>query len=456
MYLDIVGLLPTTEEYTRFMSNPEANKRDLLVDELLERPEFVEMWVMKWAELLQIRTTNDVKRKGALMYYDWLKERVGNNMPVDQMVRELLSASGGSFTNPATNYYDGERNTLKIAENVAQVFMGMRIQCAQCHNHPFDRWTLDDYYSFAAFFAQIGNKQAEDPREHIVFDRASGDVKHPVTGQVMAPKFLGGPTPDIAGRDRRVVLADWLASPENPYFATNLANIVWAHFFGRGIIQEVDDVRVTNPPVNPELLGELGKRFTESHYDFKKLVHDICTSRTYQLSSQINESNAGDERNFSHSLVRRLRAEVLLDVITQVTDTKNKFPALPLGARAVEVPDGNTTTYFLTTFGRATRETVCSCAVKMEPNLSQALHLLNGDTVTNRIREGKLIDRRFADKKSTEDIIDELYVRTLTRRPTADESSALSAALNESADKKKQVEDVFWALLNSREFSFNH
>jgi Protein of unknown function (DUF1549)/Protein of unknown function (DUF1553) len=456
VYLDIVGLLPTTEEYTRFMSNPEANKRDLLVDELLERPEFVEMWVMKWAELLQIRTTNDVKRKGALMYYDWLKERVGNNMPVDQMVRELLSASGGSFTNPATNYYDGERNTLKIAENVAQVFMGMRIQCAQCHNHPFDRWTLDDYYSFAAFFAQIGNKQAEDPREHIVFDRGNGDVKHPVTGQVMTPKFLGGPTPDIAGRDRRVVLAEWLASPENPYFATNLANIVWAHFFGRGIIQEVDDVRVTNPPVNPELLGELGKRFTESHYDFKKLVHDICTSRTYQLSSQTNESNAGDERNFSHSLVRRLRAEVLLDVITQVTDTKNKFPALPLGARAVEVPDGNTTTYFLTTFGRATRETVCSCAVKMEPNLSQALHLLNGDTVTNRIREGKLIDRRFADKKSNNDIIDELYVRTLTRRPTAEESSALSAALDESTDKKKQVEDVFWALLNSREFSFNH
>ena len=272
----------------------------------------------------------------------------------------------------------------------------------------------------------------------------------------MAPKFLGGPTPDIAGRDRRVVLADWLASPENPYFATNLANIVWAHFFGRGIIQEVDDVRVTNPPVNPELLGELGKRFTESHYDFKNLVHDICTSRTYQLSSQTNESNAGDERNFSHSLVRRLRAEMLLDVITEVTDTKNKFSALPLGARAVEVPDGNTTNYFLTTFGRATREKVCACAVKMEPNLSQALHLLNGDTVTNRIREGKLIDRRFADKKPTGDIIDELYLRTLTRRPTAEESSALSAALDESTDKKKQVEDVFWALLNSREFSFNH
>jgi hypothetical protein len=272
----------------------------------------------------------------------------------------------------------------------------------------------------------------------------------------MPPKFLGGARPDIANRDRRTVLADWLASPENPYFATNLSNIVWAHFFGRGIVQEVDDVRITNPPVNAELLAELGKRFTDSHYDFKKLVRDICTSRTYQLSSQTNESNASDERNFSHSLVRRLRAEVLLDVITQATDTKNKFPALPLGARAVEVPDGNTTTYFLTTFGRATRETVCSCAVKMEPNLSQALHLLNGDTVTNRIREGKLIDVRLADKKSPADIIDELYVRTLTRRPTHEEAISLAATLESSMDKKKQVEDVFWALLNSREFSFNH
>ena len=250
-------------------------------------------------------------------------------------------------------------------------------------------------------------------------------MKHPVGGRVMPPKFLGGATPKLEGRDRRAVLADWLASPENPYFATNLANIVWAHFFGRGIIHEVDDVRVSNPPANAELLAELGKRFTDSHYDFKQLVRDICNSRTYQLSSVTNESNAGDERNFSHSAVRRLRAEVLLDVISQVTETKNKFPALPLGARAVQVADGSTTTYFLTTFGRATRENVCSCAVKMEPNLSQALHLLNGDTVQNRIRDGKLIDRRLQEQKPLEDIVDELYLRTLSRRPTEDERSDL-------------------------------
>jgi hypothetical protein len=456
-YLDLIGLVPTAEEYQRFTSSTAPGKREQLIDELLARPEFVDMWVMKWAELLEIRTTNELNRKAALLYFDWLKSKITSNVPVDQMIRELLSSTGSSFTSPAVNYYVTERNPQKITENVAQVFMGMRIQCAQCHNHPFDRWTLDDYYGFASFFAQIGDKQGEDPRERIVFNRGGGDVKHPVTGKALPPKFLGGPAPEIGSRDRREVLAEWLASPQNPYFATNLANIVWAHFFGRGIIHEVDDVRVSNPPANPELLAELGKRFTDSHYDFKQLVRDICMSRTYQLASETNDSNAGDERNFSHSSVRRIRAEVLLDVISEATETKNKFPGMPLGARAVQVPDGNTTNYFLTTFGRSTRESVCECAVRMEPNLSQALHLLNGDTVQNRIREGKLIERRLAEKKSPEEILDELYVRTLTRHPTDEERSALSAALAGDANQQKQqLEDVYWALLNSREFLFNH
>src|SRR5947199_267531 len=266
--------------------------------------------------------------------------------------------------------------------------MGMRIQCAQCHNHPFDRWTQDDYYSFAAFFSQIGRKGTDDPREIIVFNSGGGEVAHPVTKQPMKPKFLGGDAPDVAGKDRRQVLAKWLASPENPYFATNLANIVWAHFFGQGIIEQVDDVRISNPASNPELLQELGKKFTEYKYDFKKLVRDICTSRTYQLATPPNESNQGDTRNFSRGAIRRIRAETLLDCISQVTETKNKFPGLPLGARAVQIADGGVSTYFLTTFGRATRETVCSCEVKLQPTLSQSLHLLNGDTTTQKIEAG--------------------------------------------------------------------
>jgi hypothetical protein len=456
-YLDIVGVIPTLEEYQRFIKDKDPKKRDKLVDELLGRKEFVELWVMKWAELLQIRTVpNRVSYKSMLRYYNWLKERISDNMPMDQMVQELLSANGGTFANAATNYYQNETNTLKISENVAQVFMGMRIQCTQCHNHPFDRWTMDDYYSFAAFFSQIGRKRGEDPRETIFFNQGSGDVRHPVGNRVMQPKFLGGVVPDVKGKDRREVLAKWLASPENPYFARNLANIVWTHFLGSGIINEVDDVRVSNPAVNPELLDELAKRFTSYQYDFKKLVRDICTSRTYQLSTRTNDTNSSDDRNFSHASLRRLRAEVLLDTISQITETKNKFPGLPLGARAVQIANGNTSTYFLTTFGRAKRETVCSCEVKMEPNLSQALHLLNGDTVNQKIQQGKLIDRWLSEGKSAPEVLDELYIRTLTRKPTQKEFSSLSEILASEKEHKPVLEDIFWALLNSREFLFNH
>jgi hypothetical protein len=455
-YLDICGVLPTVEEYDRFMASAEADKRDKLVDELLSRKEFVEVWVMKWAELLQIRTTNQIAYKPMLRYFNWVQDKIARNVPMDQMVSELLGASGGTFQNAATNYYQSESNPLKVAENVAQVFMGMRIQCAQCHNHPFDRWTMDDYYSFSAFFSQIGRKRGEDPREQIIYNRGSGEVNHLVGNVRMAPKFLGGEQPDVKGKDRRVVMANWLASPENPYFATNLANLVWAHFFGKGIIDQVDDVRVSNPAVNKELLDTLGQKFTEYNYDFKKLVRDICTSRVYQHTTATNETNAKDSTNFSHASLRRMRAEVLLDSITQVTDTKNKFQGLPLGARAVQVANGNTSTYFLTAFGRAKRETVCSCEVTMEPNLSQALHLLNGDTVNNKITQGNLIGRRITEGKTPQDILTELYVRCLTRKPTDREMAGLQEVLATEQDQKRILEDVFWAVMNSREFVFNH
>ncbi|MFL5242213.1 MAG: DUF1549 and DUF1553 domain-containing protein [Gemmataceae bacterium] len=456
VYVDIIGLLPTTDEYKRFMESKAPNKRELLVDELLGRKEFVELWVLKWAELLQIRSSQQVSYKAMLLYYEWLQEKIAKNVPMDQMVQELLAAKGGTFKNPATNYYQNETDTLKTAENVAQVFMGMRIQCAQCHNHPFDRWKMDDYYGFAAFFSQIGRKPADDPREIVVFNSGGGEVAHPIGGRVMKPKFLGGVEPDCAGKDRREVLAKWLASADNPYFATNLANMVWAHFFGMGIIHEVDDVRVSNPASNPELLAELGKKFTEYRYDFKKLVRDICTSRTYQLATQPNESNAGDTRNFARANVRRIRAETFLDCISEVTETKNKFPGLPLGARAVQIADGTTSTYFLTTFGRAKRESVCSCEVKLEPTLSQSLHLLNGDTTTQKIQQGDLLGKRLAAKKTPPEIIEELYVRSLARKPLPKEMETLQAQLATEPDKKKGLEDVFWALLNSREFLFNH
>ena len=332
------------------MASTDPKKRSKWIDELLERKEFSEIWVSKWAELLQVRTdpNKNVSQKAMFLYYNWLVEKLSQNMPMDQMVQELLGASGGTFKNPATNFYQITNETLPLTENIAQIFMGTRIQCAQCHNHPFDRWTQNDYYGFAAFFSQIGRKGGEDYRETIVFNSGGGEVNHPVGGRVMAPKFLGGEAPDVRGKDRRVVLAKWLASPQNPWFATSFANRVWAHFLGVGIVEQVDDFRVSNPASNPELLEALGKRFTDTKYDLKQLVRDICNSRTYQRATQVNQSNASDQRNFAHALVRRIKAETLLDTISAATDTKDKFDGLPFGARAVQIADGQRSTYFLT------------------------------------------------------------------------------------------------------------
>lgn len=463
VFIDIIGRLPELTEREQFLADTNPKKREALVDELISRKEFSEIWVMKWAELLQIRTFNNggqqVSYKAALGYYNWLRDRIAGNVPFNDVVRELLSSEGGTFSSPPTNFFQIEQDVLKLTENVAQVFMGTRIQCAQCHNHPFDRWTVDDYYSFASFFAQVKRKNAEDPRERVIFD-GGGEVQHLVTKQNAKPKFLGTETPDNFGKQsRRAAMANWLTSDENPWFARNVSNIVWSHFFGVGITDPVDDVRISNPPANPELLDALASKFVEYDYDVRRLVRDICTSRTYQLSSSTNETNETDTRNFSRTIVRRIRAEVLLDCISQATRTPNKFKGLPLGSNAVQIADGNTSNYFLTTFGRATRATVCSCEVTMEPNLSQALHLLNGDATHNRIRKGKIVVSKFDEKKSPEEIIRHLYLRTVTREPTPDEMSKLMSVVTEGKDdneKKQILNDIFWALLNSKEFIFNH
>ncbi len=456
VFIDIAASTPSSAEVLAFAADTNPDKRAVLIDQLLERKEFVEMWVMKWSELLQIRSNPQVSYKATLLYYNWLQQQISDNVPVDAMVRQLLGAEGGTFTNAATNYYQNEQDTLKVAENVAQVFLGTRIQCAQCHNHPFDRWTMSDYYQFAAFFSQVGRKPGTDPREQIIFNRGSGEINHPVSKQVMPPKFLGGDTPDVTGKDRRVVMAEWLASKENHMFSQNLANIVWAHFFGRGIVNEVDDVRISNPPSNPQLIAELGKKFGEYDFDFKKIVRDICNSRTYQLSTQTNPTNESDVVNFSHAQLRRIRAEVMLDVISAITETDNKFRGLPMGARAVQIADGNTTNYFLTTFGRAQRETVCSCEVKMEPNLSQALHLLNGETVHDKILQGKVIDKLLAAGKTPAEVLDELYLRCFARLPSDADRQAMEQELALTEDKAAVLVDIFWSLLNGREFVFNH
>jgi hypothetical protein len=456
VYIDLIGLLPTPAEREQFLTSTDPKKREKLVDSLLERVEFQDIWVMKWAEVLQIRTINGISQKGLQLYDKWLRDKIRGGATIDQVVRGVLPAVGGTFENPAVNYFQTETSPQLLAENVSQVFLGTRIQCAQCHNHPFDRWTMDDYYGFAAFFSQVGYKTAQDPRELTVFNSGAGEMRHPVGDRLVKPKFLGGVTPGLKeGTDYRVALADWLAGPQNAAFARNVGNIVWAHFFGKGIVDPVDDVRVSNPPSNPELLEALGKKASEYRFDVKKLARDICLSRTYQLSTARNATNELDERNFSRQTVRRMRAEVLLDCITQVTETTNRFSGVQPGGRAVHLPDGRTPNYFLTTFGRSTRATACTCEVKVNPTLSQALHLLNGETTGGKIAEGKVVERLLAERKEPTAVADELYVRCLGRKPTATEAAKISQRLAGNENKQQALDDLFWALLNTNEFIFN-
>jgi hypothetical protein len=456
--IDLIGLLPTPEERQAFVVDSSPDKRSRLIDQLLDREEFLDIWSMKWAEMLQIRSTNGISPKGLRLYDQWLRERVHAGVTIDKIIAELLPANGGTFENPATSYYQTETTPQLLAENVAQAFLGTRIQCAQCHNHPFDRWTMDDYYGFAAFFSQVGYKQAQDPREITIFNAGTGELAHPIAGRPITLKALGGDVPRLdPGEDHRHALAEWLTSPENAKFPRHLSNLVWAHLFGAGIVEPVDDVRVSNPPSNPELLQALGEKLVEYQFDIRPLVRDICNSRTYQLATTRNDSNAWDERNFSHSRIRRLRAEVLLDCINQVTESTDAFRGLPEGSRAVLIPDGQTPNYFLSTFGRSDRATPCTCEVaKTSPTLSQALHLLNGETTSGKIAEGQVVKTLLASDADPMSVARSLYERCLCRLPTPEEASAIQKRLSASKDLESSLFDLFWALLNSNEFVFNH
>lgn len=456
-YIDITGTLPTAEEVKHFIANKEQSKRAAKIDELLGRKEFVDLWALKWSDLLQVRTDNNNQGsyKAVLSYYNWIRDRLARNVPMNEVARELIAASGSNFENPAANFYQLETDPLKLAEDTAQAFFGTRIQCAQCHNHPFDRWTMADYRGFVSFFTQVGRKNGEDPRERIIFNSGGGDARHPVTNAVVPPRFLGEDAPEMKGKDRRQVLADWVASPKNPFFPRHIANLVWAQYMGRGIVEPVDDSRLSNPPSNPELLDALAAKLVEYNYDLRKTVRDVCNSATYQRTTRVNDSNQLDERNFAHATVRRMRAEVMLDAITQVTETKDKYRGLPLGARSVEIADGKTSNYFLTTFGRADRETICS-REQVGPTLSQALHMLNGDTVENKISSGGVVQKLMKANMTPREIASELYMRCFGRAPTEQELRKLEEHWGVTEEQPKVYTDIFWALMNAKEFMFNH
>ncbi len=354
---------------------------------------------------------------------------------------------------PASNY-----DPKQVAQDFCQVLTGVRIQCAQCHNHPFDRWTQDDYYSFESFFTGLRRKAAADQREvYVNNDNGAAPAKHLLDGRSMPPKFLGGAMPDCKGKDPRVELANWLTAPENPLFRNNMANRIWDHFFGRGIVEPIDDFRISNPPSNRELLDELGKRLADSKFDLKALIRDICASRTYQLSPSVNKSNKEDDSQFSHATMRRLRADVFLDALSQATENATKFSNYPKGERALQIYEGGrrTGSYFLKTFGLATRETVCACETRSEPTFAQALHLINGDTIQSKLAQSTVVENLIAEKKKPSEIIDEMYVRALCRKPSVEESKTMLELIGENP-ARKAYDDIFWALLNSTEFAFNH
>jgi hypothetical protein len=464
-YLDACGLLPTPAEATKFLADQAPDKRARLIDQLLERPEFGDFWALKWSDVLR-SNRKTIQVKGVHAFQLWLRDHMARNTPLDVVIRELLTATGNTFANPPANYYRIAKDPTGLAETTAQLFFGVRMQCAKCHNHPFEAITQDDYYSTAAWFARVKTKKdavnpgkaATDPVAEVVFAGRDGEVTQPRSGQVMAPKFLKGAAPTIpAGKDRREVFAEWLTGPDNPYFAKSVVNRVWYHLMGKGIVDPVDDFRDSNPPSNDELLDALSKDFVAHKFDLKHVVRTILNSRTYQLSAEPNETNKDDAKYFSHAVTKLLSAEQLLDALCDVTAVPEKFAGLPLGTRAIQLPDGEVNHPFLKTFGQPARELACECERESDSNLAQALQLINGPTINDKLRNpNNRLGKLLAEKKGEKEVLDALYLAALSRPATDAERGPALSHVARGRDKRKAWEDVLWAILNTREFLFRH
>jgi hypothetical protein len=470
-YLDLLGKLPTPDEAKAFLADQSTDKRAKLVDELLDRPEYAEFWALKWSDLLR-NEERTIDRKGVAAFHEWIRTAIADNMPLDEFVRDLVSARGSTYENPPANYYRANRDPVTRGEATAELFLGVRLQCAKCHNHPFDRWTQDDYYNWADVFAGVDYKIIENKRtdtndshefvgEQIVLENKTGAVDDPRPGHTPKPKLLGAAM--ISGdQDRLDVLAQWITSPSNPFFARMQVNRIWFNLMGRGIVDPVDDFRATNPPSHPELLDALAKDFVDHHYDVRYMIRLIMASRAYALSSQPNDTNADDEINYSHVIPRRLTAEQLLDAEHDVMGVPAQFAGYDKPMRAIEIPGVRVSPrvarptqadQFLVTFGKPPRLLVCECERSSETTLGQAFQLISGPETSKMLttkdnRLGKLIEAGESD----EQIIEELYWAALTRPPTDVESKALVDHVKHSRDRRAGLEDVAWALLNAKEF----
>ncbi|HEY2784854.1 MAG TPA: DUF1553 domain-containing protein [Fimbriiglobus sp.] len=456
-YLDATGRLPTSAEAKSFEADTAATKRARLVDHLLTLPEFADFWALKWEDVLR-SSRKTVQLKGSVGLQSWLRDRFDRNVPFDRTVRDILTASGNTSANPPANYYRIAKDPQSLGETTAQLFLGVRMQCAKCHNHPFERWTQDDYYGLAAWFARVNRKPLGTRATEVVYVARTGDVSQPRSGRVMMPHFPGAGDADVPpGEDRRATLAAWLTSPGNPFFAKSVANRVWFHLMGRGIVDPVDDFRDSNPASNDDLLAALATDFESSGFDLKHLVATIMKSRTYQLSAVPNESNADDAKYFSHAVTKLLTAEQLLDAVCDVTGVPEKFAGLPAGTRAVQLPDGEVNNPFLKTFGQPAREIPCECERESDGNLGQALQLINGPTVNEKVRApNNRLGPLLKAKTSDADILADLYFAALSRPPLPEESKAALAHIAKNKDRRKAWEDVLWAVINTREFLFRH
>jgi hypothetical protein len=454
-YLDLTGMPPSPEEATRFLDSTLPNKRTRLVDDLLGSPAYVDLWSYRLGDLLR-NTRRSLGPKGNRLFHTWLREQVAANRPWDQLVRDLLTSRGSLWDVGPANFYGTASGPAEWAEVTSQEFLGVRIQCARCHDHPFDRWSQTDYYRLAAFFARMEVKSGGERGDPVVVLRAKGEVQHPKTGAVVPPGALDGKL-ERRQADRRADLAVWLTSRENPWFARSIANRVWKHLMGRGLVHPVDDMRATNPPSNEAALAALTEHLIRSDFDLKALIRLIATSQVYQASSATTAGTRFDETQFSHHTVHRLTAEQLLDSLVVATGVTEKFAGAPDGTRAAQLADTSVPSYLLDLFGRPARTSVCECEREDEANLAQVLHLMNGDSINEKINapDGRLA-RLLRSSKPDRDVVTELFLAVLVRRPSEKELSGALQALSRSGPRKEVMADLFWALLNSREFLFNH
>lgn len=459
--IDIAGRLPTLEEAEEFLNDSDPDKRATAIDRLLDSTDYADYFANKWGAILRNKRRTDPDKVATFAFYDWVRTSLYENKPYDQFVGEILTATGMPGKNPPVSWYREVKDQSAQLEDTAQMFLGLRIQCARCHHHPFEKWSQRDYYGFAAFFSRVGRKKGLIQNQDRIFHNPGvAQAKNPKSNENVKPTGLGGPSLDIAPHeDPRHQLVDWMSAKDNPFLAKALVNRYWKHFFGRGLVDPEDDMRVTNPATNPALLEALAQDFLDHDFDLKQVIRTICNSHTYQLSAEPNQWNRDDKQNFSRYYPKRLNAEVLLDAINQVTGTTTGFSGTPAGTRAVQLPDNGFSSYFLTVFGRPEGSSACECERSSEANLAQSLHLLNSGEIQGKLtadsgRAAKLSGDKGPGHQAK---IRQLYLLAFSREPLEDEASiALSHIEKCGDDAKRAYEDIVWALINTKEFLFNH